>query len=133
MRVPSVNKIAASCTHGSLFWRGTSHDCHCEAAPGTLPLRLLPQCALLAECESARPEQRGETLARRRRALDTELQRFASGSEPRSRGTPEERLRLEDLGGQVVEGDHAARGTACDRAQGGLDGFPVQEHRHALP
>src|SRR5689334_15095620 len=74
------------------------HDRDREAAPGALASRLLPKRVLLAERESAGPQQFGQALPRRRRAIDPERQRLASGSGPRSRVAPIQRLRLERLG-----------------------------------
>src|SRR6266508_6959962 len=114
-------------------WDVLLHTGNGETTPCALFLSLSPQSALLAQRQSARLEQFGQTLARRRRAVEPELERFTSRTRRRSPVAPIERVRLGGLGREVVEHDDAALGGAGDLAQGVLDGFPLQVHHHALP
>jgi hypothetical protein len=69
------------------------HDRSSGAAPSTLPVRLLPQCPLLVQRETARTEELSQSLLRGRRAIDTELHQFACGLGRRPAIAPIERSR----------------------------------------
>ncbi len=72
-------------------------------------------------------------LARWWLTFDAEGDWLAGGIEDGSCVAHGERLRLDEVGIEVVEGDDAAAGKACDHAQRLLNGLPVQVHCHTFP
>jgi hypothetical protein len=110
--------------------------------PMRAPFPSLAQGCAADKRESARPEQLGEALARRRCALDPKFQRQALSPGTHSCITPIECVRGEDLGCKVVECDNTALRSQDDgqlnaqhRIERCLQGwhdhaphFPVQVH-----
>src|SRR5262245_53537176 len=81
------------------------HDRDGEARHGALPVRLRPEVPLLLQCQTARLQEFGNPLPRRRCVVDTELERLAGETDDGSCVAHEERPRLADLGREVVERD----------------------------
>jgi hypothetical protein len=110
--------------------RGLLHDRGREAGQCALPFQLLPQGPLIDDREATGAEQIGQALARRRRAVDAELQWFAGRPDRSSQDPPRHRLRLEHLGREVVEGNDAALGGAGDLARVSFVNSPLKLPAH---
>src|SRR5262249_58133509 len=74
------------------------HDRGGEARHGALPVHLRPEVPLLLQCQTARLQEFGNPLPRRRCVVDTELEWLAGETDYGSCGAHESRPPPDDIG-----------------------------------